>query len=162
MTTTTGRDSNCCRYFLVKIIFFIEGVLGRVLFFLFNGSLMISCKCTGLLLMLSPRLCLISWFVSTCVTNRCELTTWEHLLQLQSVYQGWIQQMQKEEGKNLLKTIIIFFCGNCEITMVNSNAGAKSWKGLPAPPPTAEIAAVAPTDPLGQLVIAFNFCTVTS
>ena len=108
MTTTTGRDSNCCWYFLVKIIFFIEGVLGRVLFFIFSGSLMISCKCTGLLLMLSPRLCLISWFVSTCVTNRCELTTWEPLLQLQSVCQGWIQQMQREEGKNLLKIIIFF------------------------------------------------------
>ena len=103
MTTTTGRDSNCCWYFLVRIIFFIEGVLGRVLFFL-----MISCKCTGLLLMPSPQLCLISWFVSTCVTNRCELTMWEHLLQLQSVCQGWIQQMQREEGKNLLKAIIFF------------------------------------------------------
>lgn len=48
--------------------------------------------------------------------------------------------------------------------MVTSNAGAKSGKRLPAPPPllTAQVAAFAPKDLLGQLVIASNFCTITS
>lgn len=55
MTMTTGMDCNCCWDFLVKYIFLIEGVLRRVLFLIFNGSLMTLCYCTGLLLTLSPR-----------------------------------------------------------------------------------------------------------
>ena len=72
-----------------------------------------------------------------------------------------------------------FYSGTCEIAMGSSNAGAKSGKGLPVhtpPPPyeksrkrlpahpfplTSEVVAIEPKDPLGQLVIGSNVCTVT-
>ena len=114
-----------------------------------------------------------------CVTNRCELTTWEHLLLLQSVYQGWIPQMQREEGWNLLKTIIIFIVAPVRSQWVAAMLGQslgkdspfthppppyeKSRKRLPAHPfpLTSEVVAIEPKDPLGQLVIGSNVCTVT-
>lgn len=61
--------------------------------------------------------------------------------------------------------------------MGSSNAGVKSGKGFPFTPPlrkvwektlstpfplTSEVVAIEPKDPLGQVVIASNFCTVTN
>lgn len=88
--------------------------------------------------------------------------------------------MQREEGRNLLKTIIIFTGAPVRSQWVAAMLGQSLGKDSPIthPPPltkslgndsqqppsrlTSEVVAIEPKDPLGQLVIAFTFCTVTS